>query len=201
MRGSRYARRIGSALAALALLAGLASGCGSGDDASSAAPGSPEKPLVAKIPDQVAAGGRSNEGNAADGQQGPGYEELVDKQASQPRSDFTPCNLVTADRAASILGAALEPPVEAPQGPTCIYRTRDGKQFVALAVQSLDFGTVRSQIARPRQVDVAGRTAYCGRHGQPMLYLPLSGGRVLSVSGACDVALRFASTAVDGLRG
>jgi hypothetical protein len=50
-------------------------------------------------------------------------------------------------------------------------------------------------------VSVADRQAYCGVHGAPMLYLPLAQGRVLSVSAQCDVAKRFASTAVPRLDG
>jgi hypothetical protein len=189
------------ALAALALLAVLASGCGSGDDSSSAAPGTPDNPLAAKPAEQVAAGQRSNEGTSTSAKQAPGYQELLDRQSSDPRSEFSPCNLVSAERAGRILGARMAPPVEAPQGPTCIYKTRDGKQFVTLVVQPLDLAEVRSEMSRPRRVELAGRTAFCGRHGQPMLYVPLSGGRVLGVSGACDTAVRFASTAVEGLSG
>jgi Protein of unknown function (DUF3558) len=198
VRLSRYARGMGTGLAALALLAGLASGCGSGED--SPAAGSPEKPLVAKLPEQAPVDGRSNEGTSGS-KQAPGYKELLERQSSHPQSEFTPCNLVSPDAAAGYLGAPVAPPVEAPQGPTCIYRTRDGKQFVTVAVQPLDLAAVRSQIRGTRQVDVAGRAGLCGRHGQPMLYVPLSGGRVLGVSGDCDVALRFASTAVDALSG
>jgi hypothetical protein len=184
------------ALATLALLAVLATGCGSGDDSSTAAPGTPDNPLAAKLP----ADGRPNEG-ASGKKQEPGYQDLVERQSSDPRSEFTPCNLVTPAQASRVLGARVAPPVEAPQGPTCIYRTSDGKQFVTVAVQPLDLGALRSQMRGRRAVDVAGRAGLCGRHGQPMLYVPLSDGRVLSVSGDCDVALRFASTAVDRLSG
>jgi hypothetical protein len=184
----------------LVVLAAAATGCGGDEDsASSAAPGTPGNPLVAEPSEAVAAGVRSNEAaGAAPGQQ-PGYQELVDKQSSSPRSSFTPCNLVSAGQARDIVGAALEPPLEAPQGPTCIYRSRDGRHFVTLAVQPLDFATIKRDMRKGRQVAVAGRSGYCGVHGQPVLYVPISGGRVLSVAGPCALALEFATTAVERL--
>ena len=68
----------------------------------------------------------------------------------------------------------MQVPVEAPQGPTCIYRPRTGKDLIAVAVQETDFGALRRQIKRIHRVDVGDRTAYCGSYGQPMLYVPLA---------------------------
>jgi hypothetical protein len=139
----------------------------------------------------------TNEGSPRE----PGYQALVDDQGSNPRSTFTPCDLVTEAQASTILGGKIEQPLEAPQGPTCIYRSRDGKQFVTLAIESFDFTKVKRQIRLREAVDVGGETAYCGNHGQPMLYLPLSGGRVLSVAGHCATAKRFASRALPQIPG
>jgi hypothetical protein len=186
-------------LAAPAVLAALAIGCGGDEPESAAAPGTPANPLVAEPSEAVAAGGRSNESGAGAAAPQPGYEDLVDAQSSSPRSDFTPCNLVSANRAREIVGAALEPPLEAPQGPTCIYRSRDGRHFVTVAVQPLDLAAVRQDMRRGREVPVAGRSGYCGVHGQPVLYVPISGGRVLSVAGPCALAREFAATAVERL--
>jgi hypothetical protein len=166
------------------------------------APGSPQKPLVAE---QTRLGGadqtgRSNEASASPSASAsaakPSYDALVKKQPSHPRSRFTPCNLVTPAQARSIVGAPILAPVEAPQGPTCIYRTRNGKSFVSVAVQTVDFDKLKPRL-RPRQrIAVTGRTAYCGTYGQPMLYVPLSGGRVLSVAAHCAIAKQFAIAAV-----
>lgn len=183
----------------LVALAGAPVGCGGGETASTPAPGTPGNPLVAEPSEPVAADGRSNEAGAAAAGQQPGYQELVDTQSSSPRSSFTPCNLVSAGQAREILGAALDPPLEAPQGPTCIYRSRDGKHFVTLAVQSLDYAAIRRDMRNGRQVAVADRSGYCGVHGQPVLYVPISGGRVLSVAGPCALAREFATTAVERL--
>ena len=65
----------------------------------------------------------------------PGYQALVENQDKDPRSRFTPCNLVTKAQARAILGTPILEPSEGAQGPTCIYRSEDGKAFVTLAVQ------------------------------------------------------------------
>jgi hypothetical protein len=146
---------------------------------------------------------RSNEAAASPGkaEARPEYEQLLDGQKRHPRSRFTPCNLVTVGQARAILGAPMREPTEAPQGPTCIYRTRTGKSFVTVALQSVDFKTLRPQLHLRHRVDVSNRTAYCGTFGQPMLYVPLSQGRVLMVAAQCSVAKRFALRAVRQLPG
>ena len=191
-------------LVALAVLFAIvlvaAAACG-GESPPPAAPGSPERPLVAT---QRAvggtAGGRSNEaagsGEAARSAPGPSYESLLGAQSRHPRSRFTPCNLVTAKQARAIVGAPMEDPVEAKQGPTCIYRSKDGRSFVTVAVQPIDIDKLTPRLRLRRRVEVAGRTAYCGTYGQPMLYVPLSGERVLSVAGQCAIATEFARRAV-----
>jgi hypothetical protein len=184
--------------AALATAATAVSACGGGSSPPPA-PGSPEKPLVAKqpTPGGGTAGGRSNEAAAPRANaKTPGYDALLESQSRHPRSRFTPCNLVTEKQAQAILGAPMQDPVEAAQGPTCIYRSKNGRSFVTLAVQSLDFKTVKPRLRLPHRVTVGGRTAYCGTYGQPMLYVPLSGGRVLSVAGRCAIATQFARRAV-----
>jgi hypothetical protein len=163
---------------------------------STPAPGSPQRPLVAKQTQLGAAAetGRSNEGSASPAK--PSYDALVKKQPNHPRSRFTPCNLVTPAQARAIVRAPILDPVEAPQGPTCIYRTRNGKSFVSVAVQAVDFDRLKPRLHLRQRIAVTGRTAYCGTYGQPMLYVPLSGGRVLSVAAHCAIAKKFASAAV-----
>jgi len=179
-------------LMATALLAALTA-CGS-DGPSKAAPGTPENPLVAKPP---SAGGATSEGTGA----APDFERLVDQQRTTPvrRDAANPCGLVTKAQAQAILGSRLLDPLLAPQGPTCIYRDRSGRSFATISMQSLDFAAVRPEIRRLQRVDVAERRAYCGVHGQPVLYLPFSRGRVLSVTAPCDVAARLARRAVPHL--
>jgi hypothetical protein len=197
------------------------SACGSGDSPSgNAAPGTPENPLVAQAQSETSSTspGRVNEAKATgkkksepDGTQqpgavtgngepqAPGYQKLLERQTKHPTSRFTPCNLVTEGQARDILGAPIQQPLEAPQGPTCIYRTQTGKTFISVAVQSVDFPALKRQIRKRETVAISDRTGYCGRYGQPMLYVPLSRGRVLSIAAPCTVAKQFALKAVERL--
>jgi hypothetical protein len=194
-------RRIGVrllCLIALVTAAALVSACGGSDKAP---PGSPQNPMVGK-PTQAAPGGRSNEGQAhSQASSEPGYQKLVERQSSKPASRFTPCNLVSRAQAKAILGGPVQAPFEAPQGPTCIYRRQGGKTFITLAVQPLDFDRVKKQMRSRQAVEVGNRSAYCGTYGQPMLYVSLSGRRVLSIAAPCDVAKQFAARAVARLEG
>jgi hypothetical protein len=161
---------------------------------SAAPPGSPQNPLVGK-PTLDTDRGRSNEASAAtDGQ--PGYQKLVERQTSRPASRFTPCNLVSRAQASSILSGPVMAPVEAPQGPTCIYRSRSGKAFITLAVLKMDLGRLKRQMHKPHAVGVAHRSGFCGTYGQPMLYVGLPHNRVLSIAAPCRVAKQFATRAV-----
>jgi hypothetical protein len=165
-----------------------------------AAPGTPQNPLVGTPTQSNSSTGRSNEGQAnADSE--PGYQKLVQRQTTKPQSRFTPCNLVSRAQAQAILGGPVRAPVEAPQGPTCIYKSQSGKTFITLAVQSLDFDRVKKQIRRRQAVTISNRSAYCGLYGQPMLYVSLSRQRVLSVAAPCPVAKQFAARAVARLAG
>jgi hypothetical protein len=184
---------------ALALAAGALSACG-GASEPGPPPGSPENPLVAVIPEESGSGGRANEAGPPSADE-PGYQKLVEHQSSAPESRFTPCNLVTPKQARSILGAPIDDPVEAPQGPTCIYRTKSGGSFVTLALQDRRLADLRKEMRRPEPVDIAGGRAYCGKHGQPTLYVSLGREGVLSVAAPCSIARRFAAKAVAGLRG
>jgi hypothetical protein len=169
-----------------------------GSEPSAAPPGSPDNPLVAETDEAHAGDTRVNEaGGTPTGE--PDYGKLLDRQESQPQRRFSPCNLVTTGQARAILGSPIEAPLEAPQGPTCIYRTRSGEAFVTLAVQSVDFAGLRRQLDRRRQVAVGAHAGYCGVHGQHMLYVPVNHGRVLSIAARCSVARRFAEHAVPRL--
>jgi hypothetical protein len=167
-------------LAATALLAG----CGSEKPAAPA--GSPQNPLVGKT--QAASESRK----AAE----PGYKTLLKRQDGRPQSRFTPCGLVTRAQAQAIVGQPVQLPFEAPQGPTCVYRTVKGHGLVTLAVQSADFAKAKSNLQQAAKVDLGSRTGLCGQYGQPTLYAPLSHGRMLTVAAPCGVAKRFAARAV-----
>jgi hypothetical protein len=182
-------------LIALAGVAALAVGCGGEAAAPPAAPGSPENPVRAQPQERGGEGEPASQSRTSQ----PGYQALVDGQTSKPPERFTPCNLVTSAQARAIFGVSIRQPLEAPQGPTCIYQTRKGDGFVTVAVQAVDFASVKRQMAQRRQIEISDRTAYCGTHGQPMLVLPLAGDRVLSIAGRCSLARQFAAKAVPRL--
>ncbi|MGI8873801.1 MAG: hypothetical protein ACR2KP_05645 [Egibacteraceae bacterium] len=187
---------------ALAALSGLLAACG-GDPAENAAPGSVAKPLVSSHDEQATkvdrAEGSGAPRGAEPGAATPGYADLVEGQSDRPPGRFTPCDLVTRTQAQTILDTPLLEPIEAPMGPTCIYRSRSGKAFVTVVVQRMDFETVRPTLVGRERVTVAGRTAYCAGRGQPLLYVALPDERVLTVTAPCDVARRFAATALPRL--
>jgi hypothetical protein len=184
-------------LIVIAGVTAVLSACG-GADRPAAPPGSADNPLVAK-PQQEASGGRLNEASAPDAQN-PGYQELVERQANHPGNRFTPC-LVSRAHAGTILGVPVVAPVEAPQGPTCIYRSKSGRSFVTVAVQTLDFDRLADRMRRPESLDVGDRRALCGVQGQPMLHVSLPRDRVLTISAPCGVAQRFAAASMRELRG
>jgi hypothetical protein len=138
-------------------------------------------------------GTRSTTKGRVDGARGAPKQKTLAPSANRP------CSLVTKTQASAIIGRPIVEPLEAPQGPTCIYRTATGKPYVTMAVQTVGFASLKKQIRNARKVSVSGSSAYCGTYGSEMLYLPLSGGRVLSVSAPCDTATRFAAKAVPHL--
>ena len=173
----------------------LLAACG-GESRSSERPvGTPENPAVAQpFPGggEPAARPRSRRETSPT----PSFDRVVESQKRRPRKRFSPCNLVTSKQAREILGAAVLQPREAPQGPTCIYRTRSGERFVTLAVQSAAIADLRRHLRRAQRFEVGSRRAYCGTLGQPVLHVALGGGRVLTVAAPCDTARRFAATAL-----
>lgn len=164
-----------------------------GGSTAKAPPGSAQHPLVGDLSPEALSG---HEPSSESGAPQPGFQKILERQTSRPKHRFSPCNLVTKAQAGSILGAAMRNPFEAPQGPTCIYRTRRGNAFITLAVQSTPLATLERQLHDRRAVPVSRRTAYCGTYGQQLLYLRLSGGRVLTVTAPCALARQFALTAL-----
>lgn len=122
-------------------------------------------------------------------------DDEVNASGAKP---LNPCTLVSRSQARAILGKPVGQPVQAPQGPTCIYRLAGGKRFVTLAVESLKFSTVKpqAQLRDRMSVTVAGHVAYCGVAGGPMMLIPLSAGRVMAVTAPCPIAASFARRAL-----
>ncbi len=164
--------------------------------------GSPERPVVATPTPEKTDAARLNEaGQPVEGAEGaaakPGYSKLLSRQSSKPKERFSPCNLVSKKQARAFVGHAISEVVEAPQGPTCIYRGKEAQAgYVTLAVQAQPFAAMKRTLRRAEAVSVGGRAAYCGTSGQPMLLAKVPGHRVLSVAAPCAIAKRFAATAL-----
>jgi hypothetical protein len=105
-----------------------------------------------------------------------------------------PCSLVSRAQAQAIVGGQITKPLEAPLGPTCIYRY--GKHQVTLAVQPVDLKTLKRGLAKPQSVTVAKRDGVCGSKTRQALYLGVARGYVLSVGAPCPIAKQFAARAL-----
>lgn len=122
----------------------------------------------------------------------------ADSGRPSTRGEPNPCALVSAAQAEAITGKSVKA-TEAPLGPTCIYQLSGVKDPITLAIERLRFSSIRRHLkglSRPR---VSGQTAYCGKYGSPVTYVPLSGGRVLDISAPCEVGTRFAAAALAAL--
>lgn len=150
-------------------------------------------PRTARRSSRTQAGTRSKTNGRIDGSRGRRRQKQPGPSAKRP------CSLVSKAQARTIIGAPIAEPLQAPLGPTCVYQATSGKPYITLAVQSLDFATLQRQLRNTRRVSVGRRTAYCAMYGRPMLYLRLTGGRVLSVSGPCGIAQRFAAKSASRL--
>jgi hypothetical protein len=184
-------------VAAIAVVGAIAS-CGGSHPSQPAAPGSPSNPLTAKgnVGSEEFDPARDAD-QSGKAENSPSYKQLVERQKARPRSRFTPCNLVTRAQASAIIGTRLIGPVEAPQGPTCIYRSAGrGKQFVTLSVQYTSLPRLARQVENRKRIRVAHHAGICGANGQPTLYVSLSGGRVLTVGAQCGIARKFAAKAL-----
>jgi hypothetical protein len=106
-----------------------------------------------------------------------------------------PCTYVPTVRAQSIAGGVISTQV-APLGPTCIYAQGGAKPPITVAIESMSFTQITRQLHQAQQLTIGGHSAYCGTLGREMLFLSLSGGRVLNVTAPCSEARQFAAAAI-----
>jgi hypothetical protein len=130
-------------------------------------------------------------------------QEPDDEVNSSGAKKQNPCMLVSRSEAQTILGKHVGEPVEAPQGPTCIYQPQGSKSLITLAVDSTEFSTTKpqAQLQDRMSVTVRGHAAFCGVSGGPRLIIPLSVGKFLDVAAPCPVAAAFAAKALGRLAG
>jgi hypothetical protein len=123
---------------------------------------------------------------------------IDDEVSTTGAKPLDPCSLVTRAQAQAIVGKPVGPPVDAPQGPTCVYTASGFKGPITLAVVATDFSTVKPQAKlRDRMsVTVSGHPAYCGVAGAPTMVVPLTPEKFLTVVAPCPIAASFAATAL-----
>lgn len=154
--------------------------------------GSPQNPLVAPPldPDTVSAAAEKGHLNEARAPQ------LGQDEAQQSQH---PCKLVTAAEASAIFDAEVSKPVEAPLGPSCIFRSGAREDFVSVSLQRMDKRHLAPLIEEREKLAVGELTGYCGPGEGSNLLVPLSGGQVLTVeggTGGCDLSKAFALKAL-----
>jgi hypothetical protein len=115
--------------------------------------------------------------------------------SSQPN----PCRLVSVAEVKSISGQTITSSLEAPLGPTCVYKVSNSKADITVAVESANVSQITRHMTKRQQLTVQGHSAYCGQLGSQMLFVPLSGGRFLHVTAPCSVAQRLAAVALSRL--
>jgi hypothetical protein len=202
MTAARPARGA-AAGAILAVTALLAAGCGGSEQAAQQREGGPAQAArgVRKLPAPRGAAAEIAPTRTQSARRQRGLvDDEISASAAKPED---PCALVSRAQAQAILGAATRAPVPAPQGPTCIYATRDARRQVTIAVQAAPGtpGAAASAIG-PRalrdrmRVRVGARHAYCGVAGTPTLLMPLGEGRIIVVAAPCPVAAAFAADAL-----
>jgi hypothetical protein len=128
---------------------------------------------------------------------------MIDDEVSNTGAKpLDPCSLVSRTQAQAILGQPVGQPVDAPQGPTCVYAPQGAKTQVTVAVIATNFSTLQPQAhLRDRMsVKVGGRAAYCGVAGSPTMIVPLSTGRYLTVTAPCPIAASFAARALSHIK-
>jgi hypothetical protein len=112
---------------------------------------------------------------------------------------LNPCTLVSGSEAQAIVGASLRASKEAPLGPTCVFNFKGSHPVITLAIESLSFQKTVRHMKKSTRLAVAGLEADCGNLGEQMLFVSLSGGRVLNVTAPCPIARAFAVKALSHL--
>jgi hypothetical protein len=121
------------------------------------------------------------------------------EKVGTPRA-LNPCTLVSVPQAQSFTGGAVSAAIEAPLGPTCVYRSSgNSKTQITLALQANNATQLTKHLARREEMTVSGHRAYCGHLGTQLLVVPLANGQMLSVTAPCAVARQFATAALSRL--
>jgi hypothetical protein len=134
------------------------------------------------------------------GRQNPGSREgpTTEGNLGAPKA-ANPCALVTRSEARAIVGAPIVGQSEAPLGPTCIFRVHGQRPIITLTVERSTLAATARRLKSPQHTAIRGHIAVCGMLGQPMLFVPIGGGRILNVTAPCTMATALAATALTRL--
>jgi hypothetical protein len=120
-----------------------------------------------------------------------------DKAESGSRA-LNPCALVSLSEAEAITGGAIHGRVEAPLGPTCVYKL-NSKRYITMTIETVSPVQVTRHLKSPKSLDIRGHRAYCARLGAEMLFVPLGPNRLLNVTAPCALGQHFAARALTRL--
>lgn len=126
----------------------------------------------------------------------PGNADVGSDPAAR---ESNPCTLVTRAQAQAAIGRPIDAPEEAPLGPTCIYQPVGARTFVTLALETAPFPQIEDHIRDPHRSRVDDHNTYCGLYGGMTTFVPLERGKVLYVTGPCDVGRLLAGDAIPRL--
>lgn len=110
-----------------------------------------------------------------------------------------PCSLVTTAEAQAALGGQLDQPVEAPQGPTCIFKLTSGTIAATIAVENAPLARFIDRMKGSKSLVIAKHLTYCGILGSPTLVSEVGANSLLVVSAPCSVAQKLAADALPHL--
>jgi hypothetical protein len=122
-----------------------------------------------------------------------------DDQSSTGAKGLNPCTLVSHAQAQTATGTALHEGIEAPLGPTCIFRPRGDGAEITLALELAKLGQASQALHAPRRFTIEGRAAFCAQGPQHTLVMSVRPGQVLTVTAPCKAAVRLASIVVGRL--
>lgn len=129
----------------------------------------------------------------------PTPDSTNDDESPTGAQPTNPCKLVSLSEAQTITNGSVAGTVDAPLGPTCVYKLANGSGDITLTVESLNVSQISHRMARPQTMNIAGHQAYCGTLGKQMLFVPLGQYQVLNVTAPCSIAQRFATQALSHL--
>jgi hypothetical protein len=125
-----------------------------------------------------------------------------DQRSGTGGSQLDPCTVLTLSEVQTMIGGTITSPVEAPQGPTCIYKSTGAKAWITLSVERrTDYAKVAGWMKHGQKLTVGTHSGDCGQLGNDNLFLPLGNGRVVHVTAPCAIAKEIAATVVSRLGG